>query len=193
MRRLIAPLALSALALAGCAPAAPAPPEDPAAVAVLDRLDALDAAVAEWAAAPDTATAHAAAEEVRNLVVGPDGPGYGDADGDGVVRGEADTGLLPDPAGGPGLASALDSPCVDADVLGGSWADPAARWAVWRTAVDEWTPTGNTFPGLPSHPQRVAGWATLALADDDLETVHEYAGHAALHVAVSRTAVLSCG
>ncbi len=157
------------------------------------RLDAMSEAVAEWSAAATIQEAHRAAESARNLVVGPGGPLYGDADGDGTTGGESDTGLLPALDGSPGLADAGEpNPCVEADVLGGPWDDARARWDIMLTAIDEWAPDHNTFPSLPSHPQRVVGWATLTLASDDLDLAHEYAGHARLHVDVSTAAYEGC-
>ena len=159
---------------------------------ILDRLDAIDLAVADWRSATALASAHAAAEAARNLVVGPGEPGYGDADGNGSTGGASAIGLLPGLDGRPGLATPADGSCVEADVLGGSWADPASRWATLEAAIDAWAPSNNTFPALPSHPQRVVGWATLALESDDLSTAIAYGGHAALHAAISRQAVTGC-
>ncbi len=156
------------------------------------RLAAIDAAVNEWQSAPDVATARTAAEEARNLVVGPAGPFYGDGDGDGMIEGVSAIGLLPGLGGEPGLATPAAGACVVRDLLGGSWADPADRWATLETAIDEWSSLNNTFPTLPSHPQRLVGWATLALASADLPTVHEYGGHAHLHIAVSIQATTAC-
>jgi hypothetical protein len=206
-----APVTLTAIALTlvcllvvGCGGAAATPgssspepaiapsPADPG-DDILERLDAIDAAVSSWRSATDLAAVRAAAEATRNLVVGPDGPGYGDADGDGSIGGVSTIGLLPGSTGEPGLAGPTDGPCVVADVLGGSWAVPASRWATLQAAIDAWSPSDNTFPSLPSHPQRIVGWATLALAGDDLEDAVGYAGHAALHSAIARQAVTACG
>lgn len=201
-RRLALTVALP-LALAACA----APPEtdDPgtAEFAVIQRLDAIDAAVADWRDAGTLPEAKAAAELALNLVVGPDNPLYADGDGDGTVRGlRQELGLLPGLVWGGIAQDAADNPCVEADVLGGSWADDgvsnsAARWAEAQAVYAAWTPERNTMPTLASHPQRVVGWATLTLALDDaapgaLDTAHEYAGHAQLHVDVSREAVEGC-
>jgi hypothetical protein len=184
--------ASESLAPEGSAPESTAP-SGSASDAMIQRLDAIDAAVVSWRSATDLVEAHAAAEAARNLVVGPTGPGYGDADGDGSIGGGSIVGLLPGEGGEPGLATDVaDSACVDADVLGGSWADAAGRWATLQTAIDAWSPSNNTFPTLPSHPQRIVGWATLALATDDLSTAHEYGGHAALHSDISRRAVTDC-
>jgi len=161
--------------------------------AVIERLDAIDLEVASWRSATDLVEAHAAAEAARNLVVGPAGPGYGDADGDGTVGGASSIGLLPGLAGEPGLVvGGSDAACIASDVLGGSWADAADRWATLQSAIDAWSPSNNTFPTLPSHPQRLVGWATLALATDDLSTALEYGGHAALHSGITRRAMTSC-
>jgi len=182
------------MVLAGCAESEPS--ETPAASGepLAHRLDQVDAAVAAWSGAATVAEAHAAAEEARNLIVGPAGPMYGDADGDGTVRGDIAVGLLPGVEGEEGLAQAEPvNSCVEADVLGGSWEEPGDRWDTALAAYEEWTPASNTMPTLPSHPQRVVGWATFTLATDDLDAAHEYAGHARIHVGVSRAAVEDCG
>jgi hypothetical protein len=155
------------------------------------RLGAIAAVVGEWREASTLGEARAAAEAAANLVVGPNGPGYGDRDGNGLVEGDAAAGVLPGLDGSPdGLASALDAnECVVADVLGGSWTDPAARWGTMLTAIEEWRPDRNTMPSLPSHPMRIVGWATFTLASTSLDEAHEYAGHAQLHVDVSRRAL----
>jgi len=195
---LIALIATVALAAAGCGSGAAATPEadagrTPVASNVLvERLDALDGAVSRWESAADLGTAWSAAETARNLVVGPDGPDYGDADGDGAIGGATDIGLLPGLGGEPGAASEAAGACVVRDVLGGDWSDPVERWAMLAAAIDAWRPTDNTFPSLPSHPQRVVGWATLALAADNLDTALEYAGHARLHVDISTRAGGDC-
>lgn len=168
------------------------PPVDPFAAAG-QRLDEIAAAVADWSDATTIEDAHTAAEAARNLVVGPAGPGYGDTDGDGTVAGETDTGLLPSSDGvDPGLAliavEAGAPECVLDDVLGGPWEDPGARWDTMADAIAAWTPSGNTMPSLPSHPQRIVGWATFTLESGDLAEAHEFAGHADLHVGVSRNA-----
>ena len=156
------------------------------------RLDAIDGAITRWQAATELSAAHAAAEEARNLIVGPAGPSYGDADGDRTVGGASDAGLLPGLEGQPGVAADTDGPCVARDVLGGSWAEPAARWATLDEAIQAWSPSNNTFPALPSHPQRIVGWSTLTLATDDLATALEYGGHARLHIDISRNAATDC-
>ncbi len=78
-------------------------------------------------------------------------------------------------------------------MLGGSWADPAARWALLKTGVDAWSESNNTFPSLPSHPQRIVGWATLTLVAPDLAPALEYGGHTHLHIDVAMQAVTACG
>lgn len=156
------------------------------------RLKAIGDAVDRWRTATDLPTARRAAEEARNLIVGPKGPLYGDADRDGTVAGASEIGLLPGLAGEAGLATAAAGVCVERDVLGGSWADPAARWAKLEAAISAWTPSNNTFPAFPSHPQRVIGWATLTLAAANLATAHEYGGHARLHADIALRALTDC-
>ena len=56
-------------------------------------------------------------------------------------------------------------------------------------AVAEWTPSFNTMPGLPSHPQRVVGWATFTIESESRAEAHEYAGHAGLHLDASQRAL----
>ncbi len=157
------------------------------------RVDALNTAVSAWQSASTIAEAHAAAEAARNLVVGPDGPFYGDADGDGDVAGINSIGLLPGLGGEPGLAQNEPvNACVVAHVLGGAWDEPSTRWGDAVAAIDVWAPTNNTFPGLASHPQRIVGWATLTLATADLDTALEYAGHARLHTDITSQAIQAC-
>ncbi|MGE3856396.1 MAG: hypothetical protein AB7G21_05525 [Dehalococcoidia bacterium] len=166
--------------------------DTPHRAALAERLAAIDRAVSAWQAASDLPAARRAAEEARNLVVGADGPSYGDSDGDGTVRGAGAAGLLPGLTGVAGLAAEEDGACVVRDVLGGSWADPAARWAELDARIAAWAPANNTFPALPSHPQRIVGWATLALRARSLDEAVEYAGHARLHVDVSVRALTDC-
>lgn len=156
------------------------------------RLLALDSAVSRWQRAPDVASAHETAEEARNLIVGAAGPYYGDADGDGTISGANSVGILPGQKGEAGLATSKNGPCVVADVLGGSWLQPADRWAKLETAITRWTSSRNTFPSLPSHLQRVVGWASLALKAEDVGEAREYARHARLHVDVAIEAVTQC-
>ncbi|MGB0113756.1 MAG: hypothetical protein WBP59_11095 [Ilumatobacteraceae bacterium] len=157
------------------------------------RLAALDVAVATWRDADTIDDAHVAAETAANLVVGPNGPGYGDRNGDGTIDGMVLDGVLPGLDGTPeGLALPLaGNECVERDVLGGSWDDPAQRWTTMEETIDAWTRSSNTMPSLPSHPMRVVGWSTFTLATDSLDEAHEYAGHAKLHVDVS-LAALDC-
>ena len=156
-----------------------------------ERMNAIDEAVAVWRGALSVAVAQEAAEVAANLIVGPNGPGYGDRDGDGVVAGEAAVGVLPGLDSTPeGLAVPLAAyGCIRRDVLGGPWADPAAEWSAMLVAIDEWGPDNNTMPTLASHPMRVVGWATFTLASNSLDEAHEYAGHAKLHVDISARAL----
>jgi hypothetical protein len=170
----------------------------PEAAAADRRLAELDAAVERWRSAASIADATAAAEIAANLVVGPNGPGYGDRNGDGKVGGATAAGLLPGLDGEPdGLANPIaDNSCVERDVLGGQWDEPGIRWGEMTAAIEAWRPDNNTMPTLASHPMRVVGWATFTLdadaaSPDALDLAHEYAGHAALHVAISVDA-LSC-
>ena len=170
----------------------------PESEAVAERIAKLDEAVDLWRSTASIVEAQVAAETAANLVVGPNGPGYGDRNGDGTVDGETGAGLLPGLDSTPaGLANPLaDNSCIERDVLGGPWNDPLARWAEMTAAIEAWRPDANTMPTLASHPMRVVGWATFTLdtdpgAQDALELAHEYAGHAALHVAISADA-LAC-
>lgn len=152
-----------------------------------ERMAAVDEAVGVWRDASTIEAAHEAAEAAANLIVGPNGPDYGDRSGDGVVSGESAVGLLPGLDGVPaGVAIPLSANrCVTRDVLGGTWIDPGAEWGAMLTAIDEWRPDNNTMPTLASHPMRVVGWATFTLDSDSLDDAHEYAGHATLHVDIS--------
>ncbi len=145
-----------------------------------------------WEDAPTLAAAKAAAEQAVNLITGPHVTGYGDLDGNGTITGPNEVGLLPGEHGEAGLVRPPGSSCVQRDVLGGSWADPGARWADLRDRIARWTPTNNTFPALRSHPQRVIGWASLTLRTKDLVSAREYAGHAQQHLDVTRTALTNC-
>ena len=155
-----------------------------------ERLQRIADAVDAWAASADLEEARSHAETAANLIVGPGGLGFGDRDGDGTVNGDTAVGLLPGPDGSPTgivLGQIGQEECVDRDVLGGSWDDPVERWSILDTAIGEWSRTNNTFPTLPSHPMRIVGWATLTQASD-FEDAIEFAGHAGLHVDVSRDA-----
>jgi len=188
-------------ALAACGSSgddATEPSSSPDTAAFGATLTELDAAVDEWRSAETIDDARTAAETAANLVVGPNGPGYGDRDGDGTVDGESPAGILPGVDGTPdGVASPLaDNACIARDVLGGTWEDPMARWDEMNAAIAAWRPDANTMPTLASHPMRVVGWSTFTLdtdptATDALELAHEYAGHAALHVDIS-TKALTC-
>lgn len=156
------------------------------------RLAAIDAAVTRWETARDLPAARRAAEEARNLVEGPNGPDYGDGDNDGKVAGANSIGLLPGKNGEEALAQASDGACVVRDVLGGSWAKPGERWAILKTAIVDWSKSNNTFPALPSHPQRIVGWASLTLNGADLATAREYGGHARMHIDVAKKAYADC-
>lgn len=151
------------------------------------RMDLVGEAVAAWRQASSMREARASAEAAANLIVGPNGPGYGDRDGDGTVAGEVSTGVLPGLDGTPeGLAIPLTANgCIKRDVLGGSWTHPEVEWETMSAAIDAWRPDNNTMPTLPSHPMRVVGWATFTLDSDSLDDAHEYAGHASLHVDIS--------
>ncbi len=156
------------------------------------RLVALDRAVSRWQAASTLRVAHDAAEEARNLIVGASGPFYGDANGDGQIAGASIVGVLPALKGGSSLASPNDNACIVADVLGGSWREPAKRWSQFQSALSRWTISRNTFPSLPSHAQRVVGWASLTLKSDSPVEAREYAKHARLHVDIAIRALRSC-
>lgn len=160
--------------------------------ALMARVDAIDAAIAEWGGARTLAEAKAGAEEARNLITGSNGPGYGDLDGDGTISGQVEVGLLPGLAGQAGLASASPNPCTKTDVLGGDFSQAAARWATMDRAIADWRADNNTFPSLPSHPQRIVGWASLTLQSADLGLAREYAGHAQMHADKTRTAITRC-
>lgn len=178
--------------LGQAAPLAASAPEPSAPDSLSTRLAAVDHAVSRWARASTLSAAKDAAEGARNLIVGASGPSYGDANGDGRIAGAAHVGLLPGLNGEMGLAGSNDNACVIADVLGGSWRQPAKRWSQLESAIAGWRPARNTFPSLPSHPQRVVGWASLTLKADSLAEAHEYARHARLHVDISLRALTSC-
>ena len=192
-KSLVAAALSAAIVMAGCggddSTDGAVPNDDASSLAV--RIDALDVAVSDWEDAASVADAKRAAERSLNLIVGPDGPGYGDLDGDGAIEGEAALGLLPGLDGElDGLATlAAGNDCIERDVLGGSWGEPGARWQEMLDAIDAWEPGNNTMPSLQSHPMRVVGWATFTLASDDLDLAHEFAGHARLHVDVTQRAL----
>lgn len=178
--------------LAQAAPSVPPVPQRPTQQSLATRLATVDRAVEGWAAASTLADAHQAAEVVRNLIVGPSGPLYGDANKDGRIAGASEVGVLPGLNGQKGLAGPGDNACVIADVLGGSWDHPTRRWAQLKAAIARWAPARNTFPSLPSHTQRVVGWASLTLKSQSLADAHDYARHARLHVDISSRAIMSC-
>ena len=184
--------ATSDVAAFGRAQPAPAALQQPSAENLRNRLVMLDRAVKRWQEAPTLRIGHEAAEEARNLIVGAPGPFYGDANGDGRIGGANAVGVLPGLKGEASLARPDGNACVVADVLGGSWREPAMRWSQLQSAIARWTPARNTFPSLPSHAQRVVGWASLTLKSDSLVNAREYARHARLHVDIAVRALNSC-
>lgn len=192
LKRLIVASAVTMLLAAACSSASDAPSSSEE-EAVTARVEELSQAVQAWADSGTIEDAHRWAEAALNLVVGPNGPGYGDLDHDGSISGETDEGLLPGLDGTPaGLALSLASNgCVERDVLGGDWSDPAQRWATMSETIDAWAPDNNTMPRLPSHPMRIVGWATFTLETNTLAVAHGYASHAGLHVDVTEQA-LAC-
>jgi hypothetical protein len=172
--------------------AAPRAAPEPSRQSARERLDQIAAEVEAWRGASNLAEAKRHAEAARNLIVGPSGPGYGDVDADGRVSGANAIGLLPAAKGSAALAIPAANSCVERDLLGGNWDDPARRWAVLQAKIAAWRPGNNTFPTLPSHAQRIVGWASLTLASSDIEKAREYAGHADIHVDVSRAALTRC-
>ncbi|MDQ3079159.1 MAG: hypothetical protein M3R03_04080 [Pseudomonadota bacterium] len=156
------------------------------------RLTLIEHAIGRWRRAANLTEAKLAAEEARNLVVGAAGPYYGDADRDGVIRGASKSGLLPGLGGEEAVAQPGNGNCVVRDILGGSWNEPFKRWSILDAAIKSWTRSHNTFPTLPSHPQRIVGWATLTFSTNNLVTAREYGGHAQLHIDVSTKAFTQC-
>lgn len=191
MRKVVPPLLLIAMLVACGDDGAPSDPGDIAAFTYRETVVKVDDAATVWENADSITEAHAAAEAAANLVVGPGGPGYGDRDGNGNVDGDNEFGVLPGLDGSPaGLANALaDNECIAADVLGGSWDDPADRWATMQSVIDAWSPDDNTIPDLPSHPMRIVGWATLTLATDSLDEARQHGGRAQLSVIASLDAI----
>jgi hypothetical protein len=187
-------IALLAISLGACDASSPDANSVDGLAEAQTRMGEIAGQVSAWRDAPDLATATTAAEAAANLVVGPGGPAYGDRNGDGIISGETDTGLLPGLDGTPEgllIAGIGDIACLQPDVLGGEWDDPPARWAELTAAIAEWSPTNNTFPSLASHPMRIVGWATLTQTAT-LDDAHEYAGHATLHVNVANEAIAGC-
>jgi len=165
---------------------------DVAAFSLDERLLRIEIPVSSWARAEDVAEAHAAAEAAANLVVGTEGPGYGDLDGDGVIEDEDvdEFGVVPGLDGTPpGLAELVDNECVEADVLGGSWDDPAARWAELDAAVEAWSPENNTIAALASNPMQIVAWARLATSTDALDEARDFGNLAASNLETSLEAV----
>lgn len=182
------PLLLVA-ALAACGDDDAAESSDLAAFSLDERLLRMEIPVASWQGAEDVAEAHASAEAAANLVVGTEGPGYGDRDGDGVIEDEDvdEFGVLPGLDGTPpGLAElVVDNECVEADVLGGSWDDPAARWAELDAAIENWSPENDTISTLASQPMQIVGWATLAISTDVLDEARAFGSLAAANLETS--------
>lgn len=156
-------------------------PDSGSVTAYRTRVQQIQTAIDQWQEARDIGLAKQAAETARNLVVGRAGPHYGDGDGDGKVSGATALGLLPGLAGEEGIARAGMNKCIDRDVRGGDWSDPIARWALLDQAISSWSKTNNPFPTLPSHAQRIVGWATLTLRTDSLEEAKVLGGHAKIH------------
>lgn len=162
------------------------------------RLDEIAAAVDAWESASDLPAAQAAAEEARNLVTGVGVLDAGDLDGDGVIAGEREVGLLPAPGSEEGVALVLQGcEAIDRDILGGAGRSPEEVWDEAAQAIAAWTESDNTMPTLKSHPQRIVGWATFTLGkgavdDVSLELANEFAGHAQIHVRVAREALAAC-
>lgn len=178
--------------LAGCGDDDAEESSDVAAFSLEERLLRIEIPVTLWGRAEDLAETHAAAEAAANLVVGSEGAGYGDRDGDGVVEDEDvdEFGVLPGLDGTPpGLAELVDNDCVEADVLGGSWDDPAARWAELDAAVEAWSPENDTISALASHPMQIVAWATLAISTDAVDEAHDFGELAATNLETSLEAV----
>lgn len=115
--------------------------------ALVDRTDDIEAAIESWRGASTIADAHAAAEQARNLVVGPNGPEYADADGNGRIDGGSQIGMLAGLAGEVGLAQTPPvNACVTADVLADAWDDPQARWGQALNAVHDWSAINQHVP-----------------------------------------------
>jgi hypothetical protein len=168
----------------------PGETEDVAAFTLRVQLLTADNAVTVWGRADSLAEAHAAAEAAANIMVGSGGPDYGDRDGNGNVDGESEFGVLPGLDGTPpALAALVDNECIEADVLGGSWEDPAGRWAELETAIDAWGPDNNTIPDVASNPMRIVGWATLAQATDSLDEARDFGTRAKTNIALSLAAI----
>ena len=187
MFRVAVPLLLVA-ALVGCGDDDTPESADLATFTLKERLFRAEIPVTVWGRAADLAEAHASAEAAANLMTGSEGWEYGDRDGNGVIDDEdvGEFGVLPGLDGTPvGLAEAVDNECIEADVLGGSWDDPAARWAELETALDAWTPENDTISALASQPMQVVGWATLAISTDDVDEARDFGDLAVINVQAS--------
>jgi hypothetical protein len=189
-----AAMAAAILVLAACGSDSSSDDEDiqeQSEIAYREQMTTIDDAVAAWRNSLFIDDAYVEAETAANLIVGPNGPDYGDRNGDGTIDGETEAGILSGLDGTPvGIAETLEpNECIDRDVLGGSWTDPAAEWDKMIVAIDEWQPDNNTMPTLDSHPMRIVGWATFTLETDSLGDAHEYADHAKSHVDVSLDAL----
>ena len=185
---------LAGVVFAACGNTADTPEPSATVADAIARIEEISVHVTTWSDAADLLTATTSAEAAANLVVGPNGPGYGDRNGDGQISGANDVGLLPGSDGTPQglvLGGVGDADCIRRDVLGGAWDDPAAMWREMDEAIAAWTPTNNTMPSLDSHPMRVVGWATFTQTAT-LDQAREYAGHAAIHVNVSSRALRAC-
>lgn len=162
------------------------------AIGVTDqRLDELQSQVNVWADGDDFATVRASSGRVLALVTGIGSPRVGGAGAGGTETGALSQGLLPGEDGTASIAEALEN-CAGPDLFGGSWENPAERWATFDEVFARWSPTDNTFPTLPSHAQRIVGWAMLAAESDDLDDALTYASHAQIHVDAVRDAVRVC-
>lgn len=187
MVRIAVPLLLVA-ALVGCGDDDDGESADLATFTLKERLFRAEIPVTVWGRAEDLAEAHASAEAAANLMTGSEGWEYGDRDGNGVVEDEdvGEFGVLPGLDGTPlGLADAVDNECVEADVLGGSWDDPAARWAELEAALEAWTPENDTITALASQPMRVVGWATLAISTDFVDEARDFGDLAVVNIQAS--------
>ena len=192
---------MALLLLAACGSQTDRPPPQPEETAtpapkveapLAARIDAIDVAVRDWQLATDLDTAHAAAEAVRNLVVGPAGPIYGDGDGNGQIAGASSAGILPGTTGEVALVDGESTPCLLNSMLGGSWSDPGARWAQALAAFDNWNPGDDTIGALPSPAMRLAGWATLGLNAQRIDASRDLAQRAANAAGAVRQAYTDC-
>lgn len=189
MRRLVLPLLLI-VATGACGDDDVGDSSSVAALSLQVPLNLAEISTDTWARADTLEEARAGAEETANLIVGSGGPDYGDLDGDGSVVGESEFGILAGLDGTPpGIAAAVENECIEADVLGGGWDDPAARWAELQAAIDAWSPTNDTISSLDSQPMQAVGWARLTMATESLEDAHEFGGRAQENIAESIAAI----